>query len=96
MILAGCDVGSLSAEAVIMKDGSILSFEIMKVRPRPEQSADDVMEAALSKAGSSLDDIDYCIMQVMAGRASPLPEAMCRRYPVTAKAHNGSSLPLGP
>jgi len=44
-----------------MKDGSILSFEIMKVRPRPEQSADDVMDAALSKAGLSLDDIDYCI-----------------------------------
>ncbi len=61
MIVAGCDVGSLSAEAVIMKDGSIISFEIIKVRPRPEQSAGDVMNAALSKAGLSLDDIDYCI-----------------------------------
>jgi predicted CoA-substrate-specific enzyme activase len=61
MIFAGCDVGSLSAEAVIIKNGSILSFEIIRVRPRPEQSAGDVMGAALSKAGLSFDDIDYCI-----------------------------------
>ena len=61
MIFAGCDVGSLSAEAVIINDGSILSFQIMRVRPRPEQSAADVMDAALSKAGLSLDDIHCCI-----------------------------------
>ena len=61
MIVAGCDVGSLSAEAVIMDNGSIVSFEIIKVRPRPEQSAGDVMDAALSKTGLTLDDIDYCI-----------------------------------
>ncbi len=61
MIVAGCDVGSLSAEAVIMKDGLIISFEIIRVRPRPEQSASDVMSAALLKCGLSFDDIDYCI-----------------------------------
>ena len=61
MVVAGCDVGSLSAEAVIMDNGSIISFEIITVRPRPEQSAGDVMNAALSKAGLTLDDIDYCI-----------------------------------
>jgi len=61
MVVAGCDVGSLSAEAVIMDNGSIISFEIIKVRPRPEQSAGDVMNAALSKAGLTLGGLDYCI-----------------------------------
>lgn len=61
MVFAGCDVGSLSAEAVIIKGGSIVSSEIIRVRPRPEQSADDVMGAALAGAGLSFDDIDYCI-----------------------------------
>ncbi len=61
MIVAGCDVGSLSAEAVIMKDGAMVSHEIIKVRPRPELSATDVMEAALSQAGLSMEEIDFCV-----------------------------------
>jgi predicted CoA-substrate-specific enzyme activase len=61
MIVAGCDVGSLTAEAVIMKDGSILSSEIIRVRPRPEQSATDVMDKALAQAGLFYKDIEYCV-----------------------------------
>jgi predicted CoA-substrate-specific enzyme activase len=61
MIVAGCDVGSLSAEAVIMRDGSILSSQIMRVRPRPEQSASEVMDRALSEAGLGYGDVDCCV-----------------------------------
>jgi predicted CoA-substrate-specific enzyme activase len=61
MIVSGCDVGSLTAEAVIMKDGSIISSEIIRVRPRPEQSATDVMDMALAKAGLTYQDIEYCV-----------------------------------
>lgn len=61
MIVAGCDVGSLSAEAVIMSDGSIISSGIIRVRPRPEQSASDVMDKALAKAGLTYKDIEYCV-----------------------------------
>jgi len=61
MIVAGCDVGSLTAEAVIMSDGEILSSEIIGVRPKPEQSAKDVMDKALQKAHLALEDIDYCV-----------------------------------
>ena len=61
MIVAGCDVGSLSAEAVIMRDGSIVSSQIIRVRPRPEQSAKEVMDSALSEAGLAYEDIDYCV-----------------------------------
>ena len=61
MIVAGCDVGSLTAEAVVIKDGAILSSEIIRVRPRPEQSATDVMDKALAQAGLSYKDIEYCV-----------------------------------
>jgi len=61
MIVAGVDVGSLSAEAVIMKDGEILDFEIMTVRPTPIQSSTEVMGKALAKAGLKMDDVDYCV-----------------------------------
>jgi predicted CoA-substrate-specific enzyme activase len=61
MIVAGCDVGSLSAEAVIIRDGAIISSEIIRVRPRPEQSATDVMDKALEKAGLTYKDIAYCV-----------------------------------
>ncbi len=61
MIVAGCDVGSLSAEAVIMSDGSIISSEIIRVRPRPEQSATDVMDKALARAGLTYKDIECCV-----------------------------------
>ncbi len=61
MIIAGCDVGSLSAEAVIMRDGAIISSEIIRVRPRPEQSATDVMDKALEKAGLTYKNIEYCV-----------------------------------
>ena len=37
MIVAGCDVGSLTAEAVIMDNGAIRASEIIRVRPRPDQ-----------------------------------------------------------
>jgi predicted CoA-substrate-specific enzyme activase len=61
MIVAGCDVGSLTAEAVILKDGSIIASQIIRVRPRPEQSATDVMDMALAEVGLTYQDIEYCV-----------------------------------
>ncbi len=61
MIYAGCDVGSLSGEAVILKDDEILAYEIMRVRPRPVQTAEEVMNKALKTAGLELTQVDYCV-----------------------------------
>jgi predicted CoA-substrate-specific enzyme activase len=61
MIAAGCDVGSLTAEAVLMDNGTILGSEIIRVRPTAEQSARDVMDKLLARLGLSYDDIDYCV-----------------------------------
>lgn len=61
MIVAGVDIGSLTAKAVIMENGGILASHVMHVRPDPEESARDVMSSALSKVGLSDKDIAYCV-----------------------------------
>ena len=61
MIVAGCDVGSLSAKAVIMNNGDILASHVIFAKPEPEESAREVMNAALKKAGITMDDIKYCV-----------------------------------
>ena len=60
-IVAGCDVGSLTSKAVIMKNGKIISHQIIKSKPRPKDSADAVLKEVLSLAGISKNDINYCI-----------------------------------
>lgn len=62
MIFAGCDVGSLTAKALLMDEKEdIISYEIMNVLPNPVRSAEEIMSRALKKAGISLDQIDYCV-----------------------------------
>jgi predicted CoA-substrate-specific enzyme activase len=61
MIVAGCDVGSLSAEAVLLENGAILGSEILLVRPTAEQSARDVMEKLLDRLGLSFDDVAFAV-----------------------------------
>lgn len=61
MIVAGCDVGSLTAKAVIMKNKKIMGSAIIKSKPRPQDSADAVMEKALAAAKLASKDIQYCI-----------------------------------
>jgi predicted CoA-substrate-specific enzyme activase len=61
MIAAGCDIGSLTAKAVLMKDGKILASEVIRASALPEKSALDVMKLAVEKAGISMDVIKYCV-----------------------------------
>ena len=61
MIVAGCDVGSLSAEAVFMENGTILGSEIIRVRPKAAQSAGDVMERLLKRLNLTYEDITFTV-----------------------------------
>jgi predicted CoA-substrate-specific enzyme activase len=61
MIVAGCDIGSLTAKAVIMEDGKVLSEAVMRVKTRPAESANEVMQMALDKAKLTMDDIGYVV-----------------------------------
>ncbi|MFX1522859.1 MAG: acyl-CoA dehydratase activase [Promethearchaeota archaeon] len=61
MIVAGCDVGSLTGKSVILEDGVILSYSIVPTTPKPERTARDAMDMALNKGNLTLDDIDYIV-----------------------------------
>ena len=60
-IYAGCDVGSLTSKAVIIRQKKIIGQAIAKSRVKPEESAERVMEKALLQAGCKLSDITYCV-----------------------------------
>ena len=61
MIVAGCDVGSLTGKAVILKDGEILSYSIVPTTPKPERTAKNAMDEALENSNLSLDEIAYIV-----------------------------------
>jgi predicted CoA-substrate-specific enzyme activase len=61
MIVAGCDVGSLTAKAVLMNDGTIIGSGITCTGPVPEASANAAMQLALDQAGVTLDAIAHCV-----------------------------------
>ena len=60
-IVAGCDVGSLTSKAAIMKSGRIIGSAIIKSKVKPQESADKAMDEALSSAGLALGDLQYCV-----------------------------------
>ena len=61
MIVAGCDVGSLTGKAVILKDGEIFTYSIVPTTPKPERTAKNAMDEALKKENLSLEDIDFIV-----------------------------------
>ncbi len=64
MIVSGCDVGSLTAKAVIMSlanGARIMGSAIIRSRVRPQESAEKVMQAAVAEAGLDQKDVQYCI-----------------------------------
>ena len=62
MIVAGCDIGSTTGKAVILKDGKIAAHTIMPCKPRPTQTAELVMGEVMQKVGlSSLEELDYIV-----------------------------------
>jgi len=61
MIVAGCDVGSLTAKAVIMENEAMLSSAVIRAGTRPAESAEAVMEMAAARAGLKLADISRIV-----------------------------------
>jgi len=62
MIFGGCDIGSTTGKAVVMKDGEIIASMITPSTTRPEETARIAMDEALKQAGlSSIDDLDYIV-----------------------------------
>lgn len=62
MIVGGCDVGSTTCKAVILIDGEIIGGSIIPSVTKPELTARQAMDDALSKAGlSSIDNLKYIV-----------------------------------
>jgi predicted CoA-substrate-specific enzyme activase len=61
MIFAGVDVGSMSAEAVLMKDDRIVAHETIVVKPNPVASAKLVMDSVLARMQWGPGHIDFCV-----------------------------------
>jgi predicted CoA-substrate-specific enzyme activase len=61
MIVAGCDVGSLTAKAVLMRDGTVIGQGITRTGPVPEASANTAMQLALDQAGVRIDAVSRCV-----------------------------------
>jgi predicted CoA-substrate-specific enzyme activase len=61
MITAGIDVGSLSTDAVLMRDGEILSQIIINTGAMARSAAERAFESALSTAALQASDVDAVI-----------------------------------
>ncbi|MFY9398357.1 MAG: acyl-CoA dehydratase activase [Desulfomonilia bacterium] len=61
MIVAGCDIGSLTAKAVVLNGAKILGHAVIRAKDRPEESAKQVFSLALDKAGVREADITGCV-----------------------------------
>ena len=60
-LYAGIDIGSLSAEAVIVDSSSVVASNSMKVLPNPENSATEVLKRALAEGGIDPKAICYTV-----------------------------------
>ncbi len=61
MIYAGCDLGTITAKVVIIKDNELIAYEILPYKNLPKQAAEEVYQKALSQAALSAEQIDYCL-----------------------------------
>jgi len=60
-IVAGCDVGSLTTKAVILKNRKVVDSAIIRSGPKPAESAVKVMEKLFEKTGFSQKEIACCV-----------------------------------
>lgn len=61
MLVAGCDVGSLTAKALILEDEAIRAQAVVRAQARPSDSAQAVMRQALDRAGLNHADLAFCM-----------------------------------
>lgn len=88
MIYAGCDLGIVSAKAVIIDNTDILALEILPFKSFPRQAATEVMGRAMAGAGIAETDIDYCLSTGVGAKGvsrarAIVPEEVCLQRAVS-------------
>jgi predicted CoA-substrate-specific enzyme activase len=61
MLFGGIDVGSLTAQAVLLEDGKIAGFKSIRVLPNPVDSAQAVMGALLDDLGITAREVSFTV-----------------------------------
>jgi len=61
MITLGVDIGSLTGKAVILKDNQIIAWDLILTGPDSVETGMRVTTNALSKAGLTLDDMNFIV-----------------------------------
>ena len=62
MIVGGCDIGSTTGKAVILKDGKMVAYSIVTSTTKPEVTAKIAMEQAMASVGlTSMEELDYIV-----------------------------------
>jgi predicted CoA-substrate-specific enzyme activase len=61
MIVAGCDVGSLTAKAVLFKQEEVISQAVIRVGTNPAETARQVMDRALRQIGLAEEALRHCV-----------------------------------
>ena len=61
MLVAGVDIGSQTAKAVVMRNQDVVSSHIQPGGVDAEQSAREVLAVALDKAGAHMDELDAVV-----------------------------------
>ncbi|HEY50050.1 MAG TPA: hypothetical protein G4O13_08410 [Dehalococcoidia bacterium] len=85
MIVAGFDLGTLAAKAVILRDGEIVSSEIRGIKAVPEKVAQDILDKALSQAGLSQEDVVYSVSTGWGRKRVPFANLDMADMPCLAK-----------
>jgi len=67
MIVAGCDIGSLTAKAILLQDNQILSQAVIRSQSKPAAAAREVIHTALTLAGCRRSDV-ACLVGTGYGR----------------------------
>lgn len=61
VLVAGVDIGSLTAKALILEDSKIRAYAIIPTGVDSEETSKKVMNIALEKAELRLEDIEYVV-----------------------------------
>ena len=57
MLVAGIDVGSLTAKAVVLDNGKIVAKAVARVTQKPADSAENALKLALEQGGIKKSDV---------------------------------------
>ncbi len=95
MFFAGIDIGSLTAQAVVIKNGKIIGAKTISVLPHPVDSAKEVIDRLLSKQEIKWEDIK-CAVSTGYGREKIQQEGLTRENISEISCHGLGAYTINP